>query len=75
MKLKNQEHGHQIRTNEGAIVNWFISTGRVQIQGKRQIKDKLEGAWGSYTGAAPKQAAATTDAPAPHAPANPAAAK
>lgn len=74
-EVKDQEHGHQIRTNEGAIVNWYTSTGKVQIQGKKPVKDRLEEAWGSYTGAAPKQSPmATTDAPAPHAPANPAAA-
>lgn len=53
----------------------YTSTGKVQVQGKKPVKDKLEEAWGSYTGAAPKQTPmTTTDAPAPHAPANPAAA-
>ncbi|GAB7261927.1 hypothetical protein [Dickeya ananatis] len=74
-EVKEQEHGYQIRTNEGAIVNWYTSTGKVQVQGKKPVKDKFEAAWGSYTGAAPKSVVvATTDTPAPHAPANPSAA-
>jgi len=73
-KAKEQEHGHQIRTNEGAIINWYPSTGKVVIQGKKPIKDKLTEAWNSYTGAAPATTAKSnenTETPAPHAPTNP----
>ncbi|HFG1959350.1 TPA: TIR domain-containing protein, partial [Vibrio cholerae] len=48
------------------------STGKVQIQGKKPVKDSLEDAWRAYTGTAPKQAAIASETPAPHAPANPA---
>lgn len=70
-EVKDQEHGHQIKTGEGAIVNWYISTGTVNIQGKKAVKDKLVEAWGSYTGtqASPQQNEET--APQPEAPVNP----
>jgi predicted nucleotide-binding protein len=72
-EVKEQEHSHQIRTDEGAIVNWYTSTGKVQIQGKKTVKTKLEEAWNSYTGNTPKQSVANANyAPAPHAPVNPA---
>ncbi len=48
--VSDKEHGHQLRTNEGAIVNWYTSTGTVSIQGKRAPRDKLTTAWYSYTG-------------------------
>ncbi|MBS0496564.1 MAG: nucleotide-binding protein [Proteobacteria bacterium] len=74
-EVKDQEHGHQIRTNEGAIVNWYTSTGKVQIQGKKSVKDRLEEAWGAYTGSTPKQAVtATIETPVSHTPTNLAAA-
>lgn len=72
-EVKDQEHGHQLRTNEGAIVNWYTSTGKVLIQGKKPVKDKLEEAWITYNGSTPvKTENNGQDAPAPHAPANPA---
>lgn len=72
-EVKDQEHGHQIKTNEGAIVNWYTSTGKVQFQGKKAVKDRLEDAWGTYNGLAPKVSTVTeSDALAPHAPSNPA---
>lgn len=72
-EVKDQEHGHQIRTNEGAIVNWYTSTGKVLIQGKKAVKDRLEDAWRTYNGQPSVRAATSeSEAPAPHAPANPA---
>jgi len=72
--VRDQQHGHQIRTKEGAIVNWYTSTGKVQIQGKKEAKDRLEEAWGSYTGAAPKKSPKrAADTSASHAPPNSAA--
>ena len=73
-EVKDQEHGHQIKTSEGAIVNWYTSTGTLNIQGKKVPKEKLIAAWDSYTGSSstPKEVAGT--APDPEAPANPAAA-
>lgn len=74
-EIKDQEHGHQIRTNEGAVVNWYTSTGKVQIQGKRTVQEKLEDAWSSYTGSASQKASIVAeDTPVPTAPSNPASA-
>ncbi len=46
----DQEHGHSIRTTEGAILNWYPSTSKVAIQGKKQVRDKLSEAFSTYTG-------------------------
>jgi predicted nucleotide-binding protein len=40
----------QIRIRDGAIVNWFESTGTLQFQGKKIAKEKLENAIATYTG-------------------------
>jgi predicted nucleotide-binding protein len=40
----------QVRTSEGAIVNWYHSTGTLVFQGKKAIKDKLIASWGDYHG-------------------------
>src|SRR5574337_304495 len=50
-----QQNGHQIRTNEGEIVNWFTSTGTLQVQGKKEAQRRFEDAWATYNGA-PSQA-------------------
>ncbi|NKC15635.1 MAG: DNA-binding protein [Gammaproteobacteria bacterium] len=42
--------GHQIRTAEKAIINWYPTTGTVQIQGKADIVAKFHDDWGAYTG-------------------------
>jgi len=77
-KVKEQEYGHQIRTNEGAIVDWYSSsTATIVIQGKKLAKDKLTKAWDLYTGVAPVNVAQSNDdaeAPLPHTPSNPASA-
>ncbi|HDL01677.1 MAG TPA: DNA-binding protein [candidate division Zixibacteria bacterium] len=73
-EVKAQEHGHQIRTNEGAIINWYTSTGKVVIQGKKLVKDRLVDAWNSYNGDTPLGAAQpneTSETPAPNTPVNP----
>lgn len=44
------EHGHSIRTAEGALVNWFPSTGTVSVQGKAAPKERLQEAWHVYKG-------------------------
>jgi predicted nucleotide-binding protein len=43
-------HFKQIRTHDGAIVNWFESTGTLQFQGKQQAREKLEQAFSDYKG-------------------------
>lgn len=74
---KEQEHGHQIKTAEGAVVNWFPSTGTVNVQGKAAVKKQFEDAWAVYEGN-PVAPSATNDAsgetPSPDAPKNPASA-
>lgn len=47
---KNDDNQIQIRTSEGAIVNWYPSTGTVLFQGKKESKDRLQNSWGQYTG-------------------------
>lgn len=49
-EIKEHDHGQQVKTTEGAIVNWYPSTGKVLFQGKKVPKDRLEEAWGTYTG-------------------------
>ena len=70
--VAEQEHAIQIRTTDGAIVNWYRATGTLVFQGKRDSRDRLEAAWGSYTGARPIASRATEGAdliPDPVAPA------
>ncbi len=40
----------QIRTDEGAILNWFSSTDTLQFQGKSIPKQRLQEGIGTYTG-------------------------
>lgn len=40
----------QIRTRDGAIVNFFESTKNLQFQGKKEQRNKLENAIATYTG-------------------------
>lgn len=73
-EVKDQEHGHQIKTSEGAIVSFYTSTGKLNFQGKKEPKEKLIAAWGSYTGNSSTTKVATESAPDPEAPSNPTAA-
>lgn len=43
----------QIKTSDGAVINWYESTGTVQFQGAKDAKQKLETDLCRYTGAAP----------------------
>lgn len=43
-------NAHQIKTEDGAILNWYESTGTVQFQGKQEAKAKLEADLATYTG-------------------------
>jgi predicted nucleotide-binding protein len=52
------EHGHSIRTAEGALVNWFPSTGTVSVQGKAVPKKRLQAAWSDYNGVSGAKAVA-----------------
>ncbi|MBS0995910.1 TIR domain-containing protein [Gluconobacter cerinus] len=58
----------QIKTSDGAVINWYESTGTVQFQGEKTAKQKLEQDLRTYTGAAPiahaPSAAAAAAAPA-----------
>lgn len=40
----------QIRTEEGAILNWFASTGTLQFQGKSLPRQRLQEGIATYTG-------------------------
>jgi len=42
---------YQIKASDGAILNWYESTGTVQFQGKSDAKKKLEADLATYTGA------------------------
>ena len=42
----------QIKTSDGAVINWFESTGTVQFQGTPEAKRKLETDLATYTGVA-----------------------
>ena len=44
-KISSCEHkgeGHQIRTEEGAIANWYPSTRKITYQGNNEAKEKLQ---------------------------------
>ena len=38
------DNGKQFRCEDGAILNWFISTGTLQYQGPREVRDRLRDA-------------------------------
>ncbi len=60
MSAEPSGNAYQIKTEDGAILNWYESTGTVQFQGKPEAKSKLETDLATYTGIA-----APTSAPAP----------
>ncbi|WP_375611752.1 TIR domain-containing protein [Bartonella sp. AA9NXGY] len=37
----NSSKGYQIKTSEGGVINWYESTGTINVQGKENIKQKL----------------------------------
>lgn len=43
-------NAQQIKTDDGAVINWYESTGTVQFQGTPEAKKKLEGDLATYTG-------------------------
>lgn len=43
-------NAYQIKTEDGAILNWYDSTGTVQFQGKQEAKARLEADLATYTG-------------------------
>lgn len=43
------EASKQIRTKEGAILNWYPSTHTLQFQGQKSSKEKLENSLAEYT--------------------------
>lgn len=49
----DQENSKQIRTKQGAIINWYPSTGTVLTQGNKEAKQRFTAAWDSYTGGVP----------------------
>ncbi|HHW4679560.1 MAG TPA: TIR domain-containing protein [Xylella sp.] len=47
----------QIKTSDGAVINWYESTGTIQFQGEKAAKQKLEQDLYTYIGAAPVERA------------------
>lgn len=45
------EHGHCVRTAEGATISWYPKTGTVQVQGAKQVASSFRDAWSRYNGA------------------------
>jgi len=45
-----QGNCYQLKTDDGAIVNWYPSTGTLQLQGKKDPRDRLLDAWNTYMG-------------------------
>lgn len=70
-QVADQEHGHQIRTREGAIINWYPAKGTLVFQGPREQRERIDAAWATYTGV-PAAPAAPEPIGEPAAPANPA---
>lgn len=70
---KPHGNGHQLVTQQGVIVNWWPSTGKVSIQGNPQAKQKFEAAWTDYSGEdiPLSVSASTNEAIDPEGPANP----
>jgi len=71
-ETKDQENCKQIRTAEGAIINWYPSTGTITPQGKPALKQRFTDAWHSYNGTSTSQAASSPEeVPSPVHPTNP----
>lgn len=61
-------NAHQIKTRDGAVINWYESTGTVQFQGTPEAKNNLEADLATYTGipaAVPVNAASPATAATP----------
>ncbi len=71
---KQTQGGWQLRTESGAIVNWYTSTGTVQVQGKSPLKEKLETDLGEYCSGKRGDGGSNIISPIPEAPQNPASA-
>lgn len=70
-EVRDQDTCHQIRTDEGAIINWYPSTGTVSPQGQKQAKEKFIDAWASYSGTGTPETAAIAEPEAAVAPVHP----
>ncbi|WP_224823936.1 TIR domain-containing protein [Cognatishimia sp. MH4019] len=70
---KDQQNGHQLRTGQGAILNWYPTTGKVQVQGKPEARSQFEQAWNDYGGEADIDCTVEVyaAAPTPESPKNP----
>ncbi len=73
-EVSDSDNQKQIRTEEGAILNWFASTGTLQFQGKAVPKQRLQEGIATYTGTSnhstPTQSASTEESAEPTAPIN-----
>lgn len=50
---KTSGTAQQIKTSDGAVINWYETTGTVQFQGEKSAKQKLEKDLCEYTGVTP----------------------
>ena len=62
---------NQIRTKEGAILNWYPTTRTLQFQGQKAAREKLQKSLMEYTGEEQSTAASTTSLASPMSPENP----
>ena len=70
--VNEQQGGHQIRTSDGAVVNWFTATGTLSVQGKKEARSRFEDAWSTYNGTSATPKAKPEQPAGPTSPANPA---
>ena len=70
--VAQQEHAHQIRTSEGAIVMWYPGTKTIVFQGPREQRDRLREAWAAYNGERTAPSTMVAETNEPYAPSNPA---
>ncbi|WP_237170956.1 TIR domain-containing protein [Paludisphaera borealis] len=71
VETREQENCKQIRTSDGAIVNWYPSTGTLTPQGKADIKKRFIDAWDSYHGTPSSMQSSAEEVPLPVHPSNP----
>lgn len=69
-EVKDQDNCKQLRTKQGAIINWYPSTGTISLQGKAEAKSRFKSAWASYHDTPAPASVAEGGAPPVH-PANP----
>lgn len=62
-KWSSIDNGHQFRSADGGILNWFPATGRINFQGGAAAKRKLQSSLAALTGESVEVSAAVVQAP------------